>query len=53
MFASDNKLVYAYFGTYLSIVTANKFIMDATAKSTREYSAALQAPPSLSKPRAK
>ena len=39
--------------SYLSIVTANRFIIEATADKTREYSATLQAPPSMSKSRAK
>ena len=40
-------------GTCLSIVTLNRFIIEATADNTLEYSAALQAPPSMSKSRAK
>ena len=37
---------------YLSTVTASKFMIEATADKTLEYSANLQAPPSLSKWRA-
>ena len=52
MFLSIKSIPYVNLDPYLSIVTANRFMMEATADKTREYSATLHAPPSISKSRA-